>query len=145
MAQFDGKYKVSLQCHHIFDALFVGSDASLQLIGTENSYFTIKLRSYMRYKKIPFVEVEASPQVRQSMVGPKTGGGFIPGVCRARSGNFRPFLTSSSRHCQFSSVRTTRRSSRTLPRSSTTWRRSILIRPSTTIVQSSRSSPGPIS
>lgn len=39
----------------------------------------MKARSYMRYKNIPFVEVESIPSVRQSIIGPKTHGlQFIP-------------------------------------------------------------------
>lgn len=38
----------------------------------------MKARAYMRYKKVPMVEVEATPQVRQSIIGPRTGQQFIP-------------------------------------------------------------------
>ncbi|KAI9033380.1 hypothetical protein DFJ74DRAFT_186083 [Hyaloraphidium curvatum] len=53
-------------------------DGKYKLLGTENSYFTSKARAYLRAKKIPFVEVEATPAVRQTIIGPRTGVQFIP-------------------------------------------------------------------
>lgn len=52
--------------------------AHYKLIGTEISYYTGKLRSYLRYKEIPFEEVQCSPEMYKQVIIPKTGVNYIP-------------------------------------------------------------------
>jgi glutathione S-transferase len=49
-----------------------------QLIGAEVSYYTAKVRAYLRYKQIPYDEVTASREVYQQVIVPRTGVRFIP-------------------------------------------------------------------
>ncbi len=49
-----------------------------QLIGAEVSYYTGKVRAYLRYKGIPFEEVPASREVYQNVIIPRTGVRYIP-------------------------------------------------------------------
>ena len=49
-----------------------------QLIGAEVSYYTGKVRAYLRFKHIPFVEVSASRDVYRDVIVPRTGVRFIP-------------------------------------------------------------------
>ncbi|OUS26889.1 hypothetical protein A9Q99_16880 [Gammaproteobacteria bacterium 45_16_T64] len=49
-----------------------------QLIGTESSLFTGKVRGYLRYKKIPFTEQISSLQVYRKVIVPRTGKQMIP-------------------------------------------------------------------
>jgi len=49
-----------------------------QLIGAEVSLYTGKVRAYLRYKKIPFVEVAATREVYEQVIVPRTGVRFIP-------------------------------------------------------------------
>src|SRR5581483_438554 len=44
----------------------------------EASYYTGKLRAYLRWKRIPFVEVFASQQVYREIIVPRTGVKYIP-------------------------------------------------------------------
>lgn len=48
------------------------------LIGADISYYTGKVRSYLRYKGIPFREITASAEVYAKTIVPKTGVRFIP-------------------------------------------------------------------
>jgi glutathione S-transferase len=52
--------------------------AKLKLLGAEVSYYTAKVRSYLRYKGIPFVEVAATREVYREVIVPRTGVRFIP-------------------------------------------------------------------
>jgi glutathione S-transferase len=49
-----------------------------QLIGAEVSLYTGKVRAYLRYKDIPFVEVAASREVYRDVIVPRTGVRYIP-------------------------------------------------------------------
>lgn len=49
-----------------------------QLIGTEVSLYTGKLRCYLQYKNIPFEEVLSTQEVYRDVILPRTGVGYIP-------------------------------------------------------------------
>lgn len=49
-----------------------------QLIGAEVSLYTGKVRAYLRYKAIPFVEVAATGEIFRNVIVPRTGVRFIP-------------------------------------------------------------------
>jgi len=49
-----------------------------QLLGAEVSYYTGKVRAYLRYKDIPFEEVLASREVYKNVIVPRTGVSYIP-------------------------------------------------------------------
>lgn len=49
-----------------------------KLIGAEVSYYTGKVRAYLRYKNIPFEEVAATRDVYRDIIIPRTGVRFIP-------------------------------------------------------------------
>ncbi|MDZ4759912.1 MAG: glutathione S-transferase family protein [Alphaproteobacteria bacterium] len=48
------------------------------LIGTEASYFTGKVRSYLRWKGVDFVETVATPEVYRDIIEPRVGYAVIP-------------------------------------------------------------------
>lgn len=52
--------------------------ARYQLLGAEVSYYTGKVRAYLRYKQLPFEEVLATRDVYRDVIVPKTGVRFIP-------------------------------------------------------------------
>ncbi len=49
-----------------------------QLLGAEVSYYTGKVRAYLRYKRIDFEETVASREVYQQIILPRTGIAMIP-------------------------------------------------------------------
>lgn len=49
-----------------------------QLIGTEVSLYTGKVRAYLRYKNIPYEEVLSTAEVYKNIIIPRTGVRFIP-------------------------------------------------------------------
>lgn len=49
-----------------------------QLIGTQVSLYTGKVRAYLRYKKIPHVELLSRAEVYRDIIIPRTGVRFIP-------------------------------------------------------------------
>lgn len=49
-----------------------------QLIGTQVSLYTGKVRAYLRFKQIPFQEVLSTGQVYRDVIIPRTGVRFIP-------------------------------------------------------------------
>lgn len=49
-----------------------------QLLGAEVSYYTGKVRAYLRYKDIPFTERAASRDVYKNIILPRTGVRMIP-------------------------------------------------------------------
>ena len=49
-----------------------------ELYGAEVSYFTGKIRAYLRYKKIPFVETVASREIYKTVIMPRVGWPVIP-------------------------------------------------------------------
>lgn len=50
------------------------------LYGAEVSYFTGKVRAYLRYKRIPFIEVLATREVYREIIMPRVGWPVIPVV-----------------------------------------------------------------
>jgi len=48
------------------------------LVGTEPSYFTGKVRSYLRWKGVPFTERSATPEVYSELIEPRVGYPVIP-------------------------------------------------------------------
>jgi glutathione S-transferase len=57
------------------------------LYGAEFSLYTGKIRSYLRYKRIPFDEVLSSLQVYKNIIVPNTGVRFVP-VVKTPDGTF---------------------------------------------------------
>ena len=49
-----------------------------RLYGSEVSYFTAKVRPALRYKRVPFAEILATPDVYRKVIQPRTGLRFIP-------------------------------------------------------------------
>ena len=56
------------------------SDVPYQLIGTESSLFSGKIRGYLRHKEIPFTELLSSYKVYKSIIQPRVGKSIIPVV-----------------------------------------------------------------
>jgi glutathione S-transferase len=54
------------------------SSTRYTLIGAEVSYYTAKVRAYLRYKQLPFDELAASRDVYRDVIVPRTGVRFIP-------------------------------------------------------------------
>jgi glutathione S-transferase len=48
------------------------------LVGTEPSYFTGKVRSYLHWKGVPFTERSATPEVYSELIEPRVGYPVIP-------------------------------------------------------------------
>jgi len=48
------------------------------LYGVEVSYFSGKVRAYLRYKRIPFSEVQATPDVYRQIIMPRVGWPVVP-------------------------------------------------------------------
>jgi glutathione S-transferase len=49
-----------------------------RLIGAEASYYTGKVRAYLRYKGIPFEEIGATRDIYREVIVPRTGVAYIP-------------------------------------------------------------------
>jgi len=49
-----------------------------QFIATEASYFSGKLRAYLRYQEIPYTEIDSSMKVMKNIVSPRIGKMMIP-------------------------------------------------------------------
>src|SRR5262245_12984609 len=54
------------------------SNVQYTLIGAEVSYYSAKVRAYLRHKQLPFREVGASRDVYRDVIVPRTGVRFIP-------------------------------------------------------------------
>ena len=53
---------------------------SYTLYGTQDSYYTGKVRAYLRYKNIPFTEIPVDDTITKEILIPRTGSHFIPVV-----------------------------------------------------------------
>ena len=58
-----------------------------KLYGAELSLYTGKVRAYLRFKQIPFIEIFSSRRIYQDVIEPKTGVRFIP-VIETPEGEF---------------------------------------------------------
>lgn len=58
----------------------IDRDRFFRLYGSEVSYFTGKVRPALRYKRVPFVEILATPAAFRDVIRPRTGLAFIPVV-----------------------------------------------------------------
>jgi glutathione S-transferase len=58
-----------------------------KLYGAELSLYTGKVRAYLRFKQIPFIEIFSSRRIYQDIIEPKTGVHFIP-VIETPEGEF---------------------------------------------------------
>lgn len=58
----------------------IDRDTFFRLYGSEVSYFTGKVRPALRYKRVPFVEILATPTAFREVIRPRTGLAFIPVV-----------------------------------------------------------------
>jgi glutathione S-transferase len=56
----------------------IDRDTYYRLYGSEVSYFTAKVRPALRYKRVPFVEILATPAAFRDVIRPRTGLAFIP-------------------------------------------------------------------
>lgn len=59
-------------------------DHFYRLYGSDVSYFTAKVRPALRYKRVPYVELLATPAAYRDVILPRTGLGFIPVVVTDR-------------------------------------------------------------
>lgn len=64
------------------DAL-INRDVFYRFYASEFSYFSAKVRPALRYKRIPYVEILATPPAYQDVIIPRTGLAFIPIVVTA--------------------------------------------------------------
>ncbi len=56
----------------------VDRDTFFRFYGSEISYFTGKVRPALRYKRLPFLEILATPAAYDKVIRPRTGLAFIP-------------------------------------------------------------------
>jgi glutathione S-transferase len=61
----------------------LGRDHFYRFYASECSYFSAKVRPALRYKRIPYVELLATPEAYRNVIRPRTGLGFIPVVVTA--------------------------------------------------------------
>ena len=55
-----------------------------KLIGSNFSFFTAKAESYLRWKQIPYENIDATPDIYADVIVAQTGVRFIPVVvCRS--------------------------------------------------------------
>jgi glutathione S-transferase len=59
-------------------------DHYYRLYGADVSYFTAKVRPALRFKRVPYVEVLATPRAYREVIVPRTGLRFIPVVITDR-------------------------------------------------------------
>lgn len=59
-------------------------DHFYRLYGADVSYFTAKVRPALRYKRVPYVELLATPRAYGEVIVPRTGLAFIPVVVTDR-------------------------------------------------------------
>ncbi|MDX2165480.1 MAG: glutathione S-transferase family protein [Deltaproteobacteria bacterium] len=59
-------------------------DHFYRLYGSDVSYFTAKVRPALRYKRVPYVELLATPEAYRDVIIPRTGLAFIPVVVTDR-------------------------------------------------------------
>ena len=58
----------------------IDRDAFYRFYASECSYFSAKVRPALRYKRIPYVELLATPEAYRNVIRPRTGLAFIPVV-----------------------------------------------------------------
>ena len=58
----------------------IDRDTFYRLYGSEVSYFTAKVRPALRYKRVPFIELLATPSAFRDVIRPRTDLAFIPVV-----------------------------------------------------------------
>ena len=63
------------------------SDNSYYLYGSPVSYYTVKVRSYLRYKGLRFYNVRASGKVTKDIIKPATGGWRVVPVLKTPQGD----------------------------------------------------------
>ena len=61
----------------------IDRDLFYRFYASEFSYFSAKVRPALRYKRIPYVELLATPEAYRNVIRPRTGLGFIPVVVTA--------------------------------------------------------------
>lgn len=59
-------------------AASIDRDTWFRLYGAEVSYFTAKVRPALSYKRVPFLEILATPAAFRDVIRPRTGLAFIP-------------------------------------------------------------------
>jgi hypothetical protein len=62
------------------ESLELSTEATYTLYGSAASLYTGKVRAYLRYKGIPYTEVEVSEEEMQDIIVPRTGVQYIPVV-----------------------------------------------------------------
>jgi glutathione S-transferase len=62
-------------------------DAGYCLYGSPVSYYTVKVRSYLRYKDLPFYETRVTNQVAKDVILPATGGWRVVPVLKTPQGD----------------------------------------------------------
>jgi len=62
-------------------------DNSYYLYGSPVSYYTVKVRSYLRYKGLPFFDVRVSNKIAKDIIEPATGGWRVVPVLKTPKGD----------------------------------------------------------
>ena len=63
-------------------------DNGYHLYGSPVSYYTVKVRSYLRYKGLPFNQVQVSEKVANDIIKPATGGWRVVPVLKTPQGDY---------------------------------------------------------
>jgi glutathione S-transferase len=68
---------------------------TFQLIGVEHSYFSGKVRAYLRWKQVPFTEIVPTQEVYRQVILPRVGWSVIP-VLVVTDGSRRRYIQDTS-------------------------------------------------